>query len=267
MHPTPAPQQPGPALQLQRDIYRQVGHALRAALPPPLADTQEALDRRDRTAMGLAASLRPVNAEEATIAAHYVAANAHAMDCMRLMRENAGQPAAVRLDAQAHRAMREARGARSLLLRVQTERRKREKDHAACDQDAWSEHIALTLLTGALDHAPPAPVAAPPPPEPAPVAEPQPPMPAPAVAPPPAEPSPPPPALKPADDGELPFDGPAAADRYAIVYPRRAALIRRRGGVPDDCDFGPPEPELVPFIVTGTSPALRSLDSPTAAAA
>jgi hypothetical protein len=37
-------------------------------------------------------------------------------------------------------------------------------------------------------------------------------------------------------------------------------LIRLLGGLPVHCDFGPPEPELVRAIVTGTSPALRALD-------
>jgi hypothetical protein len=37
-------------------------------------------------------------------------------------------------------------------------------------------------------------------------------------------------------------------------------LIRATGGLPDKLDFGPPSPELVQAIVTGTSPALRALD-------
>jgi hypothetical protein len=281
---TPPP--PDPDLQLQRDLYYQVVRMLSAALPPPLADTQEALDRRDRTAIGLVATLRPVNAEEVAIAAQFVAAYTHAMDCMAQMRKHAGQPAAVKLDAQSRSAFREARGARSLLLRVQAARHKREKSHAASDQDAWLEHIALSLLTEALDHAPPAPAAAPPAREPAP-ADLLSPIPAPAVAPPAPGPAPavalpahapapavalpqaeplPPPAPTLAEDGEPPPDLDAEADRYAIIYPRRTQLLRRLGRVPDDCDFGPPDPELVHAIVTGTSPALRALDGPTATA-
>jgi hypothetical protein len=34
---------------------------------------------------------------------------------------------------------------------------------------------------------------------------------------------------------------------------RRAALIRSLGGLPDKSDFGPPSPDLVHAIVTGTS--------------
>ena len=49
------------------------------------------------------------------------------------------------------------------------------------------------------------------------------------------------------------------AEQYAIIYPRRAALIRSLGRLPDKCDFGPPAPELVHAIVTGTSPTLCAL--------
>jgi hypothetical protein len=37
----------------------------------------------------------------------------------------------------------------------------------------------------------------------------------------------------------------ADAALYAILYPERAALIRRHGGVPADVTFGPPEEDLV----------------------
>jgi hypothetical protein len=52
----------------------------------------------------------------------------------------------------------------------------------------------------------------------------------------------------------------AEADRYAVIYPQRAARIRSLGGLPQPCDFGPPPPELVDAIVTGTSPTLRALE-------
>jgi len=53
----------------------------------------------------------------------------------------------------------------------------------------------------------------------------------------------------------------AEADQYAVIYPQRAARIRALGGLPNPCDFGPPTPELVHAIVTGTSPILRALDT------
>jgi hypothetical protein len=51
----------------------------------------------------------------------------------------------------------------------------------------------------------------------------------------------------------------AEADYYAVVYPQRAARIRALGGLPAKLDFGPPSPELVHAIVTGTSPVLQAL--------
>jgi hypothetical protein len=53
----------------------------------------------------------------------------------------------------------------------------------------------------------------------------------------------------------------AEAELYAVIYPRRAALIRGLGGLPAKLDFGPPEPELVAAIVAGTGPNLRALDA------
>jgi hypothetical protein len=57
-----------------------------------------------------------------------------------------------------------------------------------------------------------------------------------------------------------PSDIAAEADRYALVHPRRAALIRRLRRLPNRLDWGPTRPELVQAIVTGTSPVLRALD-------
>ena len=58
------------------------------------------------------------------------------------------------------------------------------------------------------------------------------------------------------------------AEQYAAIYPDRAAMIRAHGGLPNRVDFGPPEPDIVHALVTGTSPILQALDrSPPAAAA
>jgi hypothetical protein len=45
-----------------------------------------------------------------------------------------------------------------------------------------------------------------------------------------------------------------------LTYPERALCIRAHGGLPLQYDFGPPEPELVAALVSGTSPILRALD-------
>ena len=233
--------QPDLTLQLPRDMYYQVIHTLRGAMPPPVTQSPADRVRRDNAAIAHVACLLPANADEANIAAQYVAASAQALDCLRLAREfPAGGELILKCSAQAASMMRQARAARSLLLRVQAQRQTREADHAARDQAAWTEHCAINLMADALGRTPPAPLAEPPPP--------------PAVATQLAEPAPQP-------------DPAAEAEQYAVIYPRRAALIRALGGLPDRLDFGPPAPELVRAIVTGDSPALRALDRPGAAPA
>jgi hypothetical protein len=56
------------------------------------------------------------------------------------------------------------------------------------------------------------------------------------------------------------YDDLTEAERYAVVYPDRAARIRASRGLPARLDFGPPEPEIVEALVNGTSPILRELD-------
>ena len=139
----------------------------------------------------------------------------------------------LKFTAQSVSLMREARGARTQLMRIQAERRKREADNATRDQAAWTEHCAIGLMMQAQPGA--APVAMPDPPSPPPVAEPA-----------------------PADEPRT--DLAAEADLYAIMYPRRAALIRSHGGVPDNVSFGPPGDDLARILVTGRTPALLALD-------
>ncbi len=240
---------PDPDLNLPFEIYYEVVRILRATLPPPVPDTPEACACRDRAAVAQVAALVPANAEEANLGAHYVAAGAQAMDCLREIRAHTGDFAKVRqLTAQSVSMMREARGYRSLLLRVQAARAKREATEASCDSAAWTEHCARSLMTEALHTPPGAPVPQVPPPAKPPPADDQ---------------APPDPAASATPESEEPqVDFTAEAETYAVIYPRRAQLIRRLGGLPVDCDFGPPEPELVHAIVTGASPALRALDSP-----
>jgi hypothetical protein len=224
-------QPPDLALQLPRDIYYLVVYTLRGMLPPPETDTPEAEARRDRAAIALVASMLPANGEEAHLAARSVGFAIYAMDCLRQARDFRGDPPFfLKCNAQAVSTERKAQSARSLLLRLQAERRKREADNATADKAAWSEHCAIGLMADALGHASPAATPEPPPPPP----DPQPP--------------------------EEPVSDPVAeADQYAVIYPQRAARIRALGGLPQPCDFGPPPPELVDAIVTGTSPTLCAL--------
>ncbi len=140
---------------------------------------------------------------------------------------------ALKYRAQAATMMRQSQGAVRLLLRVQAARRQIEADSAAADRAAWTEHCATGTMVQALSSALPAFVADPPPP-------------------------PPPPQVPPAPEPKP--DPIAEAEEYAVIYPQRAALIRRLGRVPDAVSFGPPEDYLVRALVTGRTPALLALD-------
>ena len=72
--------------RLPRDVYLEIMRILRVALPCPLRDeeTEEDLARRNRAAMAAVARLRPQSPAEGRLAAQFVAADAWAMDCLRL---------------------------------------------------------------------------------------------------------------------------------------------------------------------------------------
>ncbi len=197
--------------QLMPDVYHDLIHKLRAALPSPPTDSPEDRARRDRAAIAKIAALCPANAAEADIAALYVAASEQWKECLRL----AQQPersfhGALKYRARADSMMRQAQSALRLLLRMQAARQKLEADSEARDRAAWTEHCAIALMTEALSP-PPAPVAAEPP-----TAEPQ-----PAAA---------PPLLAGGGRGEGAAPGRHhAAEHDAALHPHSAALIRRMG--------------------------------------
>ena len=242
MGPRPEPEQPDLAYRLPRDAYWQLIHTLRGSLPPPVTDTPEDLARRDNAAIAQVASMLPANASEAALGAQFVAAHAQAMDSLRLARAPGMDPASVlKCSAQAASMMRQAPSAMRLLQHMQSARQKIEADNVAVDRAAWIEHCAAGLMAQAL------PGAAPPA-----VAEPQ---------------TPPlPPDPEPAQAGEPEADPIAEAEEYAILYPQRAALIRRLGRVPENVSFGPPRENLVRALVTSRTPALLALDRDAAAA-
>jgi hypothetical protein len=158
--PDAAPYAPDPALVLPSSIYYQVVHTLGGLLPPPVTDTPEALAHRDNDVAHVA-SLLPGNADEANLVDRVAAADAYAMDCLRL-----APMLFLKCTAQATCMMREARGARTLLMRIQAERRKRESDNATRDRAAWTEHCAIGLMMQALPGAAPVAMPGPPPPPP-----------------------------------------------------------------------------------------------------
>jgi hypothetical protein len=230
MDPRAEPEPPDLSLQLPRDLYWLVLHTLRGLLPPPDTNAPDAESRRDHAAIALVASMLPGNAEEADLASRCVGHAAYGMHCLRQARAHRNDLSAfLKCNAQAASMERRAQSGRSLLQRLQAERRKREADPAAAGKAEWIEHCAIGLMADALDQ--PTPTAA-------------------------ADPSPAPrPTAK--EDPEALV---AEAEMYAITYPRRAALIRSSGDLPEPCNFDPPRRALLHAIITGTSPALRALD-------
>ena len=257
---------PDPAHDLQRDIYLRVVDTLRGILPELPGATADAIARRDRVAIAQVAALVPGNPDEAFLAAHAVAALAHAADCQRELPRHAADPVrADQLRAQAALMGREARGYRAALLRAQAARARREASPALCDSAAWTEHCVHGLMADALETlAPAAPsaTAAPMPDAIRPAASSS----APARPAPPSVRQPADPAPDPAAE-TLSFDPLAEAEHYALHYPRRARLIRSLGRLPDDCNFGPPEPAVVDALIRGSGPVFSALDAPAAVAA
>jgi hypothetical protein len=156
-----------------------------------------------------------------------------------------------------------AGGQLNLLLRLQKERRKLEKDRQALNRAQWAEHCAIGRMTDALANNSPSPCGIEPqsgsmprsgsmvgggveaheganqqlrtphdqsPTHPT----------TPTTEPPPEE-------LTPAQD-------------YAVMYPERAALIRRAGRVPDDITFAPPDPEVVQELLTSQDPVIAFIE-------
>src|SRR5215471_15449903 len=218
---------------LPKAVYRTIIADLYAGVPPPDLTDPELIAERVRAAIAEIAAMCTVNADEARIAARAVIADAQARECIRHARTLFNDPTrAMKSHAQANHDMRTANAARSLLLRVQAARRKREAVQAMREQDAWTIHATEGLLLAADGHAP--------------------------AAPPPGPPPEPPPRPATGDDDR--FARCDEAEQYALLYPRRAAEIRAYGGVPPTATYGPPEPQTVAAIIASTSPILERID-------
>lgn len=224
-------------LILPRDAYWHLMDTLNYSLPPTANNTPEEQSRRNHAAIAQVTCMIPANATEASLAAQYVAGHEQAMDCQRLARDPKLELGMIlKCHAQSASMMRQSQGALRLLLRVQSVREKREADNARLDSANWTEHCTANLMAQALPNAQP-------------VARTEP-------APPPSVPITP----EPAQDEEPVFEPTAAAEEYAMIYPRRAALIRQHGGLPDGITFGPPERRLVRAILNTHTPAMLELD-------
>jgi hypothetical protein len=220
-------------LILPAAIFRQKFHALQRVIAP-IADTPEAIEIRDHSIMAQLACLAPATADEITLATQYITATAGADRCFAQANQHADDfDLVMKASARGDSLMRKAIATRRLLDRIQTAREKRDADPIAAAKVAWTEHAAIRLMADALGRTPPAPMAAPPP-----------------------------------RTDEEPIDPNlrmTKAEEYALAYPYRAAEIRAHRGLPPNCDFDPPAPDLLRQIVASTSPVLRDLDEPIAA--
>src|SRR6185437_15995765 len=220
MDTLPSPAEPDSLYLRTRAAYHHLVHILDTSLPPPIPDTPEGRAGRNSAAVAQVAALCPANPAEAALAAQFVAANAQAMECLRLTHDLA-TPGTVTLkcNAQAASMMRQAQAAIRTLLLVQAARARR-----TTDTDAWAEQIAGTLMAEKLTDPPDQPPVQPPVPQPAAEAE---------------------PAPAPVQEAEL----------YATLYPHRAAAIQRAGGLPPDAGFPPPDEPVMRALLAGTTGA------------
>src|SRR4249920_1057148 len=99
-------------------VAREAYARLCALLPPPAIDTPECRAARDDDAMDAVAALRPANALEARLAVEIIAADAYAMDCLRLAGQTANDlSVTLRCRAQALAMMRQVKTMRLVLER------------------------------------------------------------------------------------------------------------------------------------------------------
>jgi hypothetical protein len=208
-------------------LARQIYADLLGYLPQPPNDTPEARLIRDSRAMAAVAALIPKNAAEAELAITAIATDFHAKDALAAAsRPNLTIDALKNLRGMTASMSRQSQNAIRTLRLMQAERRKLENAlyPAAMERSGHWFKDASQMVAG------PSPVAIPPPTEPT---------------------------------GELPRRVLArmdAAEQFAARHPSQAAAIRAHGGLPPDCDFTPPDPKLVAFIVASKSPLLRELD-------
>ena len=204
--------------------YRAAFAYLCGLLPPLVGASPEVQAAYETDAMDQVAALCPIDAFEARLAARIIAMGTHADDSLRSAALAAHDPMEQRrCRAQAASMARQADAALRSLHRIQAlhEKQLAETHPAAMERAGyWFRDVS-----------------------------------APAPEPEPAPPAAPDPCLATGLDPVV-----TEAERYAVLYPDRAARIRAAGGLPAKLDFAPPEPELVHDLVHGSSPILQALD-------
>ena len=146
---------PDPSIHLLTAVYHQLVHTLIEVLPPPRGGTPVGMEARKLSAIGKIAALAPLNADEADLAVHCIAARAQADEMLRLARLNEHDPAlAGRLNAEYRSTMRLWLAVYTRLKRVQAERRKRDANAETANEDAWARHIAERSMLAVLEAQP-----------------------------------------------------------------------------------------------------------------
>jgi len=210
--------------------YRAAFAYLCGLLPPLPGASPDAQATYEKDAMDQVVALCPMDAFEARLAARIVAMGAHADCALRSASRAANDPMEQRrCRAQTVSMARQSDAALRSLHRIQALREKQlAQTHPAVMERAgyWFRDVS-----------------------------------APAPEPEPAPPAAPDPCLATGLDPVV-----TEAERYAVLYPDRAARIRAAGGLPEgvmaglDPAIAPPEPELVHDLVHGSSPILLALD-------
>src|ERR1700710_3060393 len=143
---------PPPSINLSAHLYYQLVYTLTDLLPPPLDGSPEALRTRNHAAIAKVAAMLPVNANEADLAANFIAARAQAEDILRLLRENPDDiQLVIRLNAQYGSMVRTSLSVQARLMRVQAVRQKREAIEGATTQDAWTLNDAERSMLKVAD--------------------------------------------------------------------------------------------------------------------
>jgi hypothetical protein len=218
---------------IPESLSREICADLIGNLPSPADDTPERRALRDERAITALAHYIPENAAEAELAADIVAAEFHAKDALRgALRFVNDLAAAERCRRQHALMMRTVHGGLRALLRLQAERHKAED----------AKRLAAMLRAGFLHSGTLPPEPEPPPCQPAAAPEPQ-------------------PAAMPK------YEDMTEAEQYAVIYPDRAAAIRRHGGMPPGAGYPPPDDAVFRELVTGNSAVFLALDAERAAGA
>ena len=194
-----------------RDGYFFLVDILSSTLPEPPDETSEARHQRMQAAIASVAGLCPVGLAEARLAARYVAADDHASDCLRLVNE-LHHDLAMQIKCRAQSIAMARQSESALKTLLRLQATRLTRD--AKPETAAAAEWAEHIATQALTAARTA-------------------------------------RSRETDPSPQEDTEPSEVQLYEAMYPERAALIRRHGGVPANVSFGPPEEELVQALLAG----------------